>query len=86
MESERSRAVPIGLASDDHINHTVALLEEVLVEARAGNLSAVIVFADIRSSNEYRIYKSAPENYLTVVGKMQQACTDMCTKRGSDDQ
>ena len=72
---------PIGLASDEHITSTVAVLEDALVEARAGNLSTVIVFADIRSSNGYRIWKSAPENYLTVVGKMQQACVDMCSVR-----
>jgi predicted phosphodiesterase len=61
----------------------VALLEEALVDARAGNLSAVIIFGDIRGTDDYRVWKSAHENYLTVVGKMQQACTDMCLKRAT---
>jgi hypothetical protein len=73
----------IGLASEEHIKHTVQILEEALEDAKAGKLSSCIIFADLRGTEDYRIWKSAHENYLSIVGKMQQACTDMCLKRSA---
>lgn len=69
------------LKGDAHIVETVKVLEEALEDARAGKLSTVIIFGDLRSSDDYRIWKSAHENYLVTVGKIQQAAVDMCSKR-----
>jgi predicted phosphodiesterase len=78
-----SNVKPIGLASDEHVTDTVSTLEEALADAKSGKLSAVIIFGDCRGTDLYFVWQSGHENYLSVVGKLQQACTDLCLKHHS---
>lgn len=68
------------LKSDEHVTATVRVLEQALEDAKAGKLSTVIIFGDLRGTDEYRFYKSASQNYLEVVGKLTQVIHDMCKK------
>lgn len=65
------------VTDDSHIRETVHVLEEALVDARAGKLAAVVIFADLKGEWSYRWWKSAAANSRELVGKMFSAMTDI---------
>lgn len=69
------------IESDAHVSETVEILERALVDAKAGLLSGVLVFGDLRGRNEYKTYKTASENYLQLVGKLVSSVVDLCVRQ-----
>lgn len=69
------------IISDSHIVDTVTSLELALEDARAGNFSSVVIFADIRGEDKLKTYKSGAADRALLVGRLMMAIFDMCCER-----
>jgi len=66
------------IESTEHIRDTVAILEEALEDARAGKLSSVLVFGELRGQAQLKTYKSGTPDRINLVGKLMHAIFELC--------